>query len=41
VRSAGQGYELSEMSELERLINAASDDRGRLQMSRPQDPSGN
>jgi hypothetical protein len=41
VRSAGQGYELSEMSELERLINASSDDRGRLQMSRPQGPSGN
>jgi hypothetical protein len=41
VRSAGQGYELSEMSELERLINASSDDRGRLQTSRPQTPSEN
>jgi hypothetical protein len=41
VRAAGQGYELSEMSELERLINAASDDRGRLQMDRPAAQSGN
>jgi hypothetical protein len=33
VRAAGQGYELSDLSELERQINAAADDRGRLQMS--------
>ena len=33
VRAAGQGYELSDLSELERQINAAADDRGRLQLS--------
>ena len=32
VRSAGQGYELDELSALERQNNAAADDRGRLQL---------
>ncbi|MGH2872440.1 MAG: hypothetical protein ACRDL5_08255, partial [Solirubrobacteraceae bacterium] len=33
VRLAGQGYELSELSELERQINAVADDRGRLHLA--------
>jgi hypothetical protein len=33
VRSAGQGYELDELSALERQNNAAADDRGRLHLS--------
>jgi hypothetical protein len=32
VRSAGQGYELDELSALERQNNAAADDRGRLHL---------
>jgi hypothetical protein len=32
VRSAAQGYELSELSEIERQNNARSDDRGRLKL---------
>jgi hypothetical protein len=35
VRVAGQGYDLDEMSELERQMNAESDDDGRLQLSAP------
>jgi hypothetical protein len=30
VRGAGQGYELSELSELERAVNVTADERGRL-----------
>jgi hypothetical protein len=33
VRVAGQGYELSELSEIERQNNAVVDDRGRLSLS--------
>ncbi|HWD77049.1 MAG TPA: hypothetical protein VG371_18075 [Solirubrobacteraceae bacterium] len=33
VRSAAQGYELSELSEIERQNNARSDDRGRLKLN--------
>ncbi|MGI8712019.1 MAG: hypothetical protein ACR2NR_02315 [Solirubrobacteraceae bacterium] len=33
VRSAGQGYELDELSVLERQINASADDRGRVALS--------
>ena len=33
VRVGGQGYELVELSELERQINATADDRGRLALS--------
>jgi hypothetical protein len=33
VRVAGQGYELSELSEIERQNNAAADDRGRMRLS--------
>jgi hypothetical protein len=33
VRVAGQGYELSELSEIERQNNAAADDRGRMHLS--------
>jgi hypothetical protein len=32
VRAAGQGYELDELSELERQINATADDRGQLDL---------
>jgi hypothetical protein len=32
VRAAGQGYELEELSELERQINAGADDRGQLDL---------
>lgn len=34
VRVAGQGYELSELSEAERTPNAAADERGRLRLTR-------
>jgi hypothetical protein len=33
VRVAGQGYELSELSEIERQNNAVADERGRLELS--------
>jgi hypothetical protein len=33
VRKAGQGYELSELSEIERQNNAAADERGRMHLS--------
>ena len=33
VRAAAQGYELSELSEIERQNNARADDRGRLKLS--------
>jgi hypothetical protein len=33
VRSAEQGYELSELSEIDRQNNAVADDRGRLDLS--------
>ncbi|HEY5430872.1 MAG TPA: hypothetical protein VIK04_17285 [Solirubrobacteraceae bacterium] len=33
LRSAGQGYELAELSEIERQNNAAADDRGRLTLN--------
>jgi hypothetical protein len=34
VRAAGQGYELDELSALERQINATADDRGQLDLGR-------
>ncbi|HET8978638.1 MAG TPA: hypothetical protein VFN87_10795 [Solirubrobacteraceae bacterium] len=34
VRSAAQGYELSELSEIERQNNARADERGRLELTR-------
>jgi hypothetical protein len=33
LRSAGQGYELAELSEIERQNNAVADDRGRLSLN--------
>jgi hypothetical protein len=42
VRSAAQGYELSELSEIERQNNARADDRGRLKLTsdrRPPSPA--
>jgi hypothetical protein len=35
VRGAGQGYELDELTELERHVNATADDLGRLTAARP------